>query len=65
MSFLRLYVHEEVERYPKPIAELTFAAAFDPEHGVGVLTDGKKILGTGYSGDAEQFKKPRRRRTRS
>jgi len=33
------------------VAELNFDAAFEEEHGVGVLTDGLEILGLGYSGD--------------
>jgi hypothetical protein len=36
-------------------AELNFEAAFEEEHGVGILTDGAEILGIGYSGDASEF----------
>ena len=32
-----------------------FRAAFEDEHGVGVLTDGKKVLGLGYSADVTPF----------
>lgn len=37
------------------IAELNFHAGFDVEHGVGVLTDGVRVLGIGYSSDASLF----------
>ena len=39
----------------KPLVELCFWAAFEPEHNVGVLTDGARVLGTGYQGDASLF----------
>ena len=55
MDFLRIVIRKEADGYEKPVAELTFAAAFEEEHGVGVLTDGKDILGTGYMGDAAVF----------
>jgi hypothetical protein len=34
---------------------LSFRAAFEQEHGVGVLTDGQTVLGFGYSGEATPF----------
>ena len=37
------------------VAELRFEASFEPEHGVGVLTDGERVLGLGYSSDVEPF----------
>ena len=46
----------------KPLAELSFAAAFEEEHGVGILTDGRTILGIGYSSDVSPFKKSKRKR---
>lgn len=39
----------------KPVAELNFWAEFEPEHGVGVLTDGETVLGTGYSYDVSPY----------
>jgi hypothetical protein len=39
-----------------PIVELTFSAPFEVEHGVGILTDGVTILGTGYAGDVDPFR---------
>lgn len=37
------------------MAEIAFHASFEQEHGVSVLTDGKKILGIGYMYDVEPF----------
>ncbi len=39
------------------LAELNFFAAYEEEHGVGVLTDGLNVLGIGYSGDVTPFKR--------
>jgi|SRR5436190_10383008 len=47
-----LTMRESLYEYKKPIAELTFAALFEEEHGVGILSDGDTILGTGYVHDA-------------
>ena len=47
-----------------PLAEISFHASFEEEHGVGVLTDGQKIVGIGYSTDCDLFKAPRRRPAR-
>ncbi len=43
-----IWIRKEVDYYKKPCGVLLFDAAFDPEHGLGVLTDGVKIIGTGY-----------------
>jgi hypothetical protein len=49
---------KKVSRSRAPVlAELNFRAAFEEEHGVGVLTDGLEVLGFGYSGEAEPFKR--------
>ncbi len=40
------------------VAVLHFAAAFEEEHGVGVITDGFNVLGIGYSEDVQPFKRP-------
>jgi hypothetical protein len=56
MRSRELVIHESLYEYKKPIAELSFSALFEPEHGVGVLTDGSKILGTGYSGDVLPYR---------
>jgi len=44
-------------RNEMPAVELKFEAPFEEEHGVGVLTDGISILGTGYSHDVGPFMK--------
>jgi hypothetical protein len=49
----------------EPVAQLCFVAAFEPEHGVGVLTDGQAILGTGYMMEVQPYPRPRRRRSGS
>lgn len=38
------------------LVELGFDAAFEMEHGVGILTDRNRILGTGYQVDVHLFK---------
>jgi hypothetical protein len=38
-----------------PLAEFSFSSPFEEEHGVGVLTDGTSVLGTGYSIDVNFF----------
>jgi hypothetical protein len=43
------------------VAELNFDAAFEEDHGVGILTDGAAVLGIGYGADVSPFKPPRRR----
>lgn len=45
-------------RDEQPVVALTFGVPFEEEHGVGVLTDGAAILGTGYSGDVRPFREP-------
>lgn len=41
--------------YKKPVAIITFESEIDPEHGIGIMTDGEKIIGTGYSMDPSPF----------
>jgi len=48
-------IRRDVLDNEQPIAELSFAAAFEEEHGVGILTDGQSVLGTGYSADVTPF----------
>jgi len=42
--------------YDEPCALLWFSALFEPEHGVGVLTDGIKVSGTGYQMSVRPFR---------
>jgi uncharacterized protein DUF6985 len=60
MQLSQILVWKRVDDYEKPVVELSFLAAFEPEHGVGVLTDGETILGTGYMVDVVPFKPKRR-----
>jgi hypothetical protein len=55
MQVSAITVHKGVNGDDKPIVELSFRAAFEQEHGVGVLTDGQTVLGFGYSGEATPF----------
>lgn len=44
---------------PKPFARIDFGSAFEDEHGAEAITDGTKILGLGYQGDAAPYVKDR------
>jgi hypothetical protein len=55
MRFTGVTIREEIYDYEGPVAELHFAAVFEEEHAVGILTDGSKIIGTGYSSDVTPF----------
>jgi hypothetical protein len=41
--------------YETPLATICFGAPFEEEHGIGILTNGTEILGTGYEMDASPF----------
>jgi predicted DNA-binding WGR domain protein len=62
MQLTNIAIQKRKRGQDKPLAELSFAAAFEEEHGVGVLTDGKTILGIGYSADVSPFKKSKKDR---
>jgi hypothetical protein len=57
MRLFQISIRKEAEGCPGPVAELCFWAAFEEEHNVGVLTDGKKVLGTGYHLDVSAFER--------
>ena len=49
LQLMRILVRGGFPTFPvNPIVELSFHAAFEEEHGVGLLTDGESILGAGY-----------------
>ena len=49
LQVMRIIVRGGFPTFPvDPIVELCFHAAFEEEHGVGLLTDGESILGAGY-----------------
>lgn len=56
MRLRAIVVRQPAESGEGHLVELSFDAAFEIEHGVGVLTDGDRILGTGYQGDVDLFK---------
>lgn len=41
--------------YDDPCSIISFEAVFEPEHGIGILTDGTQILGVGYEMDVSPF----------
>ncbi|MDB5318495.1 MAG: hypothetical protein JWN40_126 [Phycisphaerales bacterium] len=47
--------HSGIRSDQPPLIELTCSAVFEEEHGVGILTDGERVLGTGYIYDVEPF----------
>jgi hypothetical protein len=44
--------------HPHPIAVLSFYAAFEREHDLCVVSDGDRVLGTGFSGEPQIGKHP-------
>jgi hypothetical protein len=48
-------IRESVYGFDKPCAIISFSALFEPEHGVGILTDGVRILGLGDCVDVTPF----------
>ncbi|HZK82983.1 MAG TPA: hypothetical protein VFC46_18005 [Humisphaera sp.] len=56
MGFRAFLVRDNVRDYQAQLIELDFDAAFEMEHGVGLLTDGERILGTGYQVDVDLFR---------
>ena len=55
MSLTNIAIRSDVYKYAGPVVELRFSTPFEEEHNVGVLTDGERIVGTGYSHDVEPF----------
>ena len=62
MQLHSINVCSEVFDYPRPVADLTFRAAFEKEHGVSVLTDGDQVLGLGHANDVYPWKHLRPKR---
>lgn len=50
-----IVIYESVYDYDGPLAEVRFHAPFEEEHGIGVLTDGTSIVGTGYAVSVTPF----------
>ena len=51
LQLTAIHIFPHIEEYPHPVAYLEFHAAFEEEHGLCVLSDGEKVLGTAYSGE--------------
>ncbi|HTL30654.1 MAG TPA: hypothetical protein VL282_15590 [Tepidisphaeraceae bacterium] len=55
LGLQRISVLHDADAFDRPVAEFSFAAAFEDEYGVGIITDGNGILGIGYSADVTPF----------
>jgi hypothetical protein len=55
MGVTLIQIRESTYLYERPSATICFSAAFDDEHGVGVLTDGTRVLGIGYESDVTPY----------
>jgi hypothetical protein len=63
-----LFVRDDFHGDGELTPGVAFHCDFEEEHGLDVLTDGTRILGTGYATDAEKYKrfqKPRTKRSNS
>jgi hypothetical protein len=56
MTLSHLRVRPEYSTPSKPMLEFAFHASFEEEHGVGILTDGTSILGSGYMMSVSPYK---------
>lgn len=56
MSLKSLRIRRDLAPPKRWVGVFCFEAAFDIEHGVGILTDGSNIIGIGYAGDADRFR---------
>ena len=52
-----IYVQNFGYAYGKPCSTIIFNSMIDPEHGIGLLTDGESILGIGYGIEADVFER--------
>jgi len=50
-----LFVRTDAQGDRQLIAGVAFGCDFEQEHGLDVLTDGTRILGTGYAWDAKKY----------
>ncbi len=56
LSVSRVTVRKKVDGAKGLVVEVSFHAGFEDEHGVGVLTDGERVIGIGYTSDVTAFK---------
>lgn len=55
LPFRGIAIRCDISDEKRTLAELRFAPWFEEEHGIGVLTDGRSILGLGYAYDVTPF----------
>lgn len=55
MQLTGICVSDDVPGCDGYVAHLSFKARFEQEHDVGVLTDGERVLGTGYVGEVTAY----------
>jgi hypothetical protein len=55
MRFYGVAIRGDIDGHEGPLAHLSFAALFEEEHGVGILTDGTAIVGAGHSYDVSLY----------
>jgi malic enzyme len=55
LQVAQVTVLKEVDGHDGPLVEISLYAPFEPEHDLGILTDGEKILGIGYMSDVRLF----------
>ncbi|MGB1311859.1 MAG: hypothetical protein ACPG47_11635 [Leucothrix sp.] len=56
LSSPSIFIDGSGYNYDEPLSILMFEAIFEPEHGIGFLTDGAKILGLGYQVGVRPYK---------
>ena len=59
LALSSISIRQDDESGNRPVVELSFDAFFEEEHGVGILTDGEAILGTGYMISVRPFRDDR------
>lgn len=50
-----IYIQESTYGYENPCGIIGFECHFEPEHGVGAITNGKSVIGLGFQMDASPF----------
>jgi len=58
LQLTAIMIFTQLWKYPRPVVVLDFHAAFEVGHGLCVVTDGERVLGTGYTGEPEIGKGP-------
>ena len=61
LKMLAIQIGRLIQGRAQRVAEIRFNSAFEESHGVGILTDGREILGSGYMGEAAIYEPQARR----